>query len=158
MEGLLWAPEVLDKVQGSVYTKPANRLRAQRTQRRPLAAKLSRTSDQNAAAHLNSFQPLQEPLKNHASFCLKLFSKLWKHVITQPPSCSVQKSRRLRSKRVVVVAVRRAPEQDDLSIRNAYRRGWSLQAATSKTAKAVAQVHTNKCFIQHSLTTFTQCF
>lgn len=33
MEGVLWAPEVLDKVQGLVYTKPANRLHRQRTER-----------------------------------------------------------------------------------------------------------------------------
>lgn len=31
VEGVLWAPELLDKVQGLVYTKPANRLRRQRT-------------------------------------------------------------------------------------------------------------------------------
>lgn len=33
VEGVLWAPEVLDKVQGLVYTKPANRLQRQRTER-----------------------------------------------------------------------------------------------------------------------------
>lgn len=33
VEGVLWAPEVLDKVQGLVYTKPANRLHRQRTER-----------------------------------------------------------------------------------------------------------------------------
>lgn len=33
VEGVLWAPEVLDKVQGLVYTKPANRLHTQRTER-----------------------------------------------------------------------------------------------------------------------------
>lgn len=61
--GVLWAPEVLDKVQGLVCTKPANKRQRQRTQRTSAHVRL--IQDYNSTSNLNGFLLLQQSLKTH---------------------------------------------------------------------------------------------